>query len=147
MKYKILYADYNKETKVSTVTIQNKYGIFTGTSKLWVEDEDYESRFTGCRIAELKALRKSFKYARKKAYDVYDALYLFYMDLQNKNKAAYECFSKKIDPQVQTMIYLDEMINRCTEQIKNLSTNEDYKKYITKINSILHKKEAKDKKN
>lgn len=65
MKYKLLKAEYNKETGISTVTIQNKYGIFTGTSTLREEDEKYSSEYTGCYIAELKAVRKSYQYAFK----------------------------------------------------------------------------------
>jgi hypothetical protein len=47
------------KTGVSTVTIHNEYGEFTGTAKCSPEDDF--SRFQGCRLAELRARRKYAK--------------------------------------------------------------------------------------
>ena len=77
MKYKILEAHYNKETGISYVKIQSKYGIFSATSKIHEEDKLYESSFTGCHIAELKARRKSYKYALRIALYKIEAIEMF----------------------------------------------------------------------
>lgn len=66
MKTKILYSNYNTNTGVSTVTIQTKYGIFTGTAKIHPYDKDYSSSFFGCELAELRAGIKSLKAKLKK---------------------------------------------------------------------------------
>lgn len=57
-KYKIISSDYNKETGVSTVTIQTPKGLFTGHSYLQECDRKIESEFAGCRYAEIKAFIK-----------------------------------------------------------------------------------------
>ena len=66
MKTKILYSNYNTSTGVSTVTIQTKYGTFTGTAKVHPDDKDYSSSFFGCELAELRAGIKSLKAKLKK---------------------------------------------------------------------------------
>lgn len=55
MKTKLISANYDKNTGISIVKIQNKYGVFTGFSKLHKEDKKYESNFAGCACAEMKA--------------------------------------------------------------------------------------------
>lgn len=59
MRNKLIYSNYDRETGLSTVTIRNKYGEFTGYAKLHEEDQNIESSFAGCRCAEIKALIKS----------------------------------------------------------------------------------------
>lgn len=66
MKTKILYSNYSTSTGVSTVTIQTKYGTFTGTAKIHPDDKDYSSSFFGCELAELRAGIKSLKAKLKK---------------------------------------------------------------------------------
>ena len=66
MKTKILYSNYDNNTGVSTVTIQTKYGIFTGTAKIHPDDKNYSSSFFGCELAELRAGIKNLKAKLKK---------------------------------------------------------------------------------
>lgn len=56
MKHKLIHSEFNPETGVSTVVIQNKYGHFTGTAKLDAADATYPSKFQGCEYAEMKAI-------------------------------------------------------------------------------------------
>ena len=56
MRNKLVYCDYNVETGISTVVIQNKYGHFTGKAKLHESDADHPSKFQGCEYAEQKAM-------------------------------------------------------------------------------------------
>ena len=62
MKEKV-YSSY--ANGISTVTIKNDYGTFTGYSHLLEEDIPYESSLAGCRFAEMKAGIKIFKYQIK----------------------------------------------------------------------------------
>ncbi len=56
MKHKLIHSEFNPETGVSTVIIQNKYGHFTGKAKLDAADAAYPSKFQGCEYAEMKAI-------------------------------------------------------------------------------------------
>lgn len=55
---KLIYSNFDLETGISTVTIQNKYGHFTGTAKLDETDAKHPSKFQGCEYAEIKATMK-----------------------------------------------------------------------------------------
>jgi hypothetical protein len=63
---KIAYSNYDPETDISTVTIHNQYGKFTGTASRHPEDKP--SRFEGCRYAELRAIKKYYKERSKIAF-------------------------------------------------------------------------------
>lgn len=61
VKYSIVASGYNNSKGLSTVIIKTKLGEYTGAAKLHPEDKDYESRFTGCEIAEARAYVKYLK--------------------------------------------------------------------------------------
>ena len=61
MKNKIIYSDSNKETGKSIITIQNKYGKFTGTAQCSPDDMNSFSAFAGERYAEIRANTKFAK--------------------------------------------------------------------------------------
>ena len=65
MKYTLAKADYNKDTKISTVVIKTDIGEFAGESKCHDEDLPFESQYFGCQIAEWKAIRKYCKVKRQ----------------------------------------------------------------------------------
>ena len=65
MKYTLAKADYNKDTKISTVVIKTDIGEFVGESKCHDEDLPFESQYFGCQIAEWKAIRKYCKVKRQ----------------------------------------------------------------------------------
>ena len=85
MKSKIIYANYDPITGKSIVKIQNKYGIFTGTSQLQEEDIPYESNFAGCEYAEMKANISYMKYRRKILSYQIKALEDFYKSISGAN--------------------------------------------------------------
>ena len=67
MKNKILESNYDKDTGVSTVTIESKWGTFTHSVVAQDEDKDIANRWDGCRFAHylctadmLKAKGKAF---------------------------------------------------------------------------------------
>lgn len=79
MKTNMIYSDYNQDTRVSTVTIANALGNFTGYATC--HPDDNVSSFFGCNIAEYRATIKSLREekrivkfqikALKEAYDMF----------------------------------------------------------------------------
>ena len=63
MKTKIVYEEFDKENGISIVTIQNKYGRFTGTAMC--HPDDSFSLFQGERIAATKANIEFLKFRIK----------------------------------------------------------------------------------
>ena len=61
MKGKILFAEYNEETGISTVCKQTKYGTFTKTVKVAEEDRDIANKYDGCYFAEMKCDLAAYK--------------------------------------------------------------------------------------
>lgn len=61
MDGKILFANYNEITGISTVCKQTKYGTFTKTVKVAEEDKDIANRYDGCYFAELKCDIAAYK--------------------------------------------------------------------------------------
>lgn len=62
--YKLLYASFDLETGISTVTIGTDLGEFTGETTCKDSDRENMSQIFGCEVAELKAWRK---YAKARA--------------------------------------------------------------------------------
>ena len=61
MKNKVVNETYDSQSGICTVTIQNKYGHFTGKAKCCPEDMKNFSTYAGSRYAEIRA---SIKYAK-----------------------------------------------------------------------------------
>ena len=60
MKYKLIDSSFNEKNGVSYVKIKTKLGIFEGIAKRHPKDMDIQSNFFGCKLAELKAIKKCF---------------------------------------------------------------------------------------
>ena len=59
-KFKVSYSDFDPTTGISMTRIETKIGTFVGTAFLQDKDKENTSRFAGCRLAELKAIRKYY---------------------------------------------------------------------------------------
>lgn len=59
-RYKVLNANFDPDTGKSTVTIGTTHGQYTGYATMSKEDEAFASSYFGCRLAELRALRKFY---------------------------------------------------------------------------------------
>ena len=59
MKTKMVFSEYNPETRMSTVKVANTFGIFTGYAKC--HPQDTESSFLGCHLAEYRATIKALQ--------------------------------------------------------------------------------------
>ena len=83
MKRKIVSAIFDKETGISTVTIETDLGLFTGVSKLHEEDKVMTSKYAGCEYAEMKAYVKCMKAITKNLKLQRKTLSIFNGDLTN----------------------------------------------------------------
>lgn len=90
MKTKIVYEEFDKENGISIVTIQNKYGRFTGTAMC--HPDDSFSSYQGERIAATKAhiafLKFRIKQTKAEAKGIQTLLSDFYYDT-NISSSAY----------------------------------------------------------
>ena len=59
-KFNVNYSIFDSTTGISMTRIETKIGTFVGTAFLQDEDKANTSRFAGCRLAELKAIRKYY---------------------------------------------------------------------------------------
>lgn len=66
MKYKIVDEYYDENKREYSITIQNKYGRFTG--KAYCREDDIYSAYTGARYAEIRANIEfaKFRYKQEK---------------------------------------------------------------------------------
>lgn len=113
-----LYSDFNAETGQSTVTIQNKYGIYTGTAQVHPDDLDYVSRYAGCRIAELRAEIKILKDEIQR-----DKIALSALQTLDKELRSYyaEDYNLKIQRHIYKQIkYYTNEINTIKTEIKEI---------------------------
>lgn len=71
MKGTILYAKYDENTGVSTVTKATKYGTFTRSVRVHSDDQDIANQYDGCLFAEMKcdiaAHQEKAKFMRERA--------------------------------------------------------------------------------
>ena len=61
LRVKLSNSAFDPETGISTVTVKTKRGTYTGVSKVHPDDKEIQSKYTGLRIAEMKAVRKAYK--------------------------------------------------------------------------------------
>ena len=90
MKTKIVDEYFDEKTGITVVTIQNKYGHFTGTA--YCHPDDSYSMFQGERIAVIKAnikylkRRISLEKAKLKALNDFDDSFMYSYQLHNLEK-------------------------------------------------------------
>lgn len=61
LRVKLSNSAFDPETGISTVTVKTKRGTYTGVAKIHPDDKEIQSKYTGLRIAEMKATRKAYK--------------------------------------------------------------------------------------
>lgn len=74
LRVKLSNSTFDPETGVSTVTVKTKRGIYTGVAKIHPDDKEIQSKYTGLRIAEMKAIRKAYKDELKREKIILHAL-------------------------------------------------------------------------
>ena len=114
------HGDFNKETGISTVTLFDKYGIYTGLAILHPDDKDNPSEFMGCSIAEQRAWIKALQNRRRRIKIKLDAIKNLIKDIEIN-------YHDPIDPKLKRRFYLKikdynneiTYIEESIKQIKN----------------------------
>lgn len=139
MKYKLKYAHYDEETGVSTVEISTRYGNFSATVHM-LADEKYPSKYFGCELAEIKALKKAEKMRLRELRAELKGLQDFFAEMMDtRNFNGYSFPMLKLG---EKMVKLRQDIDVCKHNINQLSSN--YHKLILsrdKKLGDLHKEE------
>lgn len=65
LKTKLIASDYMAGVGISYVKVQTRYGEYEGRAVCHIKDMEIESEFTGCQIAEIKAVIAAYKDYRK----------------------------------------------------------------------------------
>lgn len=125
-EYKIYFlsSNFDEKTKVSTVFVQSKLGIFKGVAKYNPEDENTKyvvSRFWGGMLAEKRAIRAALKEYRKKyKYIVEDYKNFYHQLLDNKSFDVYSLEARRIRKKI---FLLEKEINRLNTIISSYDFN------------------------
>lgn len=125
-EYKIYFlsSNFDEKTKVSTVFVQSKLGIFKGVAKYNPEDENTKyvcSKFWGGMLAEKRAIRAALKEYRKKyKYIVEDYKNFYHQLLDNKNFDIYSLEARRIRKKI---FLLEKEINRLNTVISSYDFN------------------------
>lgn len=61
LRIKLSNSTFDPVTGRSIVTVKTKRGTYTGVAKTHPDDKEIQSKYTGLRIAEMKAVRKAYK--------------------------------------------------------------------------------------
>ena len=143
-KYKLLSAEFDKKTGVSTVVIDTDYGKFVGTAKLHPDDKEFASNYTGCYLAELRANRKYIKAQKENIETQYKILTILYKDMLNHK----DCNVKSMEMRnLRRFIYLLQkeifLLKQTEERIEQALKRKD--SFMDKFKEIILLKRKKNK--
>lgn len=121
MKWKLKYAYFNEESGESFVIISTNLGNFDGSCKLHDEDKDIQSKFFGCRIAEMRAVAKYGKEKIKLLKNKVNTLKNLISELEKMN--GYDKNSVEARFIRKQYFILQERLNRWNQNLINLQEN------------------------
>jgi len=141
-QYKVIKSNYDKQIKISTVTIATPEGLFTGSSRLSAEDADIESSYAGCRNAETRAILKWLTYKYRMAEAAYDSLKK--LDKQMRSSDKFSQFTYEYKHVNDALWHAREKKEILETQIKHIKDNylklSDYHgKMIRSIREVKNK--------
>ena len=141
MKWKILNADFNRETGISKVNILTDLGNFEGKSKLHEEDKDIISNFEGCRYAELRAVVKYIKAKIKNQKIKVNTIKNLIINMEKlynyaENTPEARFVRKQFYIEQKNLQDLKEILKRLEEKVFNdmQGYRESYQHFIEKVN-------------
>lgn len=102
---KNILSDYNTDTGESVVTIATDIGEFTGFAQLHPDDKDIESKYAGCRYAEMRAGIQYMKQKARIANYKLQELYKIYKDLTQRHNCNMDNIGMRV---LQKEIYMLE---------------------------------------
>lgn len=120
MKYKLQNAIYDETSGMSIVTISTRYGNFTGMVKMHA-NEVYPSKYFGCELAEIKALKQAEKMRLRELRAELKGLQNFFVEMMDtRNFDGYSFPMLKLG---EKMVALRQEIDVCKYNIKRLGAN------------------------
>lgn len=120
MKYKLKNSNYNEETGVSMVEISTRYGNFSATVQMRA-DEEYPSKYFGCKLAEIKALKKAEKMRLRELRAELKGLQDFFAEMMDTR--TFNGYSFPMLKLGEKMVGLRQDIDVCKYNIRQLGKN------------------------
>lgn len=120
MKYKLKNSNYNEETGVSMVEISTRYGNFSATVQMRA-DEEYPSKYFGCKLAEIKALKKAEKMRLRELRAELKGLQDFFVEMMDTR--TFNGYSFPMLKLGEKMVGLRQDIDVCKYNIRQLGKN------------------------
>lgn len=81
LRVKLSNSAFDPVSGKSIVTVKTKRGTYTGVAKVHPDDEEIQNKYTGLRIAEMKAVRKAYRDELKRERIILHALPSIQKDL------------------------------------------------------------------
>lgn len=138
IKIKFIDGGLNEDRESFAIVKLNTGKTFNGKAKC--HPDDFCSKYSGCKIAEIRAVRKAYKFLLKQEKKELHKL-------ENFVKAV-ECY-KDFDEKSKTARCIYRQLNRHKKNIKSLinaiTTNEKHEKeYIANLDKLNQKEKAKE---
>ena len=147
LRIKLSNSTFDPVTGRSIVTVKTKRGTYTGVAKIHPDDKEIQSKYTGLRIAEMKAMRKAYKDELKRERIILHVLPSIQKDLIHTldKYSAYQAFAWAQVLIERRFYFIAEnhkkRIDLIEEKIEAINhALEDNKKYLKQIKEKRSKK-------
>ena len=147
LRVKLSNSTFDPVSGRSIVTVKTKRGTYTGVAKIHPDDKEIQSKYTGLRIAEMKAVRKAYKDELKRERIILHVLPSIQKDLIHTldKYSAYQAFAWAQTLIERRFYFIAEnhkkRIDLIEEKIEAINhALEDNKKYLKQIKEKRSKK-------
>lgn len=147
LRVKLSNSTFDPVSGKSIVTVKTKRGTYTGVAKIHPDDEEIQSKYTGLRIAEMKAVRNAYKDELKRERIILHVLPSIQKDLIHTldKYSAYQAFAWAQALIERRFYFIAEnhkkRIDLIEEKIEAINhALEDNKKYLKQIKEKRSKK-------
>lgn len=145
LRVKLSNSAFDPVSGRSIITVKTKRGTYTGFAKVHPDDEEIQSKYTGLRIAEMKAVRKAYKDELKREKIILHTIERMTKDItHNIHDNSYDEYliMRTIRLRFHFMAeYHKRNINLLKEWIESINRSlEDNKKYLQHIKEKRSKK-------
>ncbi len=147
LRVKLSNSTFDPISGKSIVTVKTKRGTYTGFAKVHPDDKEIQSKYTGLRIAEMKAVRKAYRDELKRERIILHVLPTIQKDLIHTldKYSAYHAFAWE-NLLIERRFYFiaknhKKRINLIEEKIEEINhALEDNKKFLKQIKEKRSKK-------
>lgn len=138
LRVKLSNSAFDPVSGKSIVTVKTKRGTYTGVAKVHPDDKEIQSKYTGLRIAEMKAAQKAYKDELKRERIILHTIERMTKDIiHNIHDSSYDedLIMKTIRLRFHYMTeYHKRNINLLKQWIESIDRSlEDNKKYLQHI--------------